>query len=125
MAGRPRKGSAGLAPLESQVMHVVWDAGAPASVRQVLDALNRDRPEPLAYTTVMTVMNRLVAKGALVRQGRPRKYVYEATARDAAGIAVRDVIRTHGDAAIAHFVDEARADASVMVRLRKLLDEHS
>jgi predicted transcriptional regulator len=125
MAGRPRRGAPGLAPLESQVMHVVWDADAPVSVRHVLDALNWDRPEPLAYTTVMTVMNRLAAKGALVRQGTPRKYVYEATARDAAGIAVRDVIRTHGDAAIAHFVDEARADASVMVRLRKLLDEHS
>jgi predicted transcriptional regulator len=106
-------------------MDVVWGADAPASVRHVLDALNQDRAEPLAYTTVMTVMNRLAAKGALVRQGRARKYVYEATARDAAGIAVRDVIRTHGDAAIAHFVDEARADASVMVRLRMLLDEHS
>lgn len=52
-----------------------------------------------------------------------RSYVYEATAPDAAGIAVRDVIRAHGDAALAHFVDEARADPGVLRRLRGLLAE--
>jgi len=34
---------------------------------------------------------------------------------------VRDVIRTYGDAALAHFVDEARADPGVLRRLRGLL----
>ena len=59
----------------------------------------------------------------LSRQGERRSYVYEATATDAAGIAVRNVIRTHGDAAVAHFVDEARADPAVLRRLRALLVE--
>jgi predicted transcriptional regulator len=125
VAGRPRKGSGGLAPLESQIMGVVWESGAPVSVRHVLDALNERRREPLAYTTVMTVMNRLAAKGVLVRDGSRRSYVYEATAPDAAGLAVQEVIRAHGDAAIAHFVDEMRADASAMRRLRKLFEEGS
>jgi predicted transcriptional regulator len=104
-------------------MEAVWRAGMPMSVRQVLDVLNTRRPEPLAYTTVMTVMNRLVAKDILARHGERRSYVYQATATDAAGIAVRDVIRTHGDAAVAHFVDEARADPGVLRRLRALLAE--
>lgn len=91
------------------------------SVREVLDALNAQRPEPLAYTTVMTVMNRLATKGVLARDGARRSYTYEATAADAAGIAVRDVIRKYGDAAVAHFVDEARADPAVLRRLRALL----
>jgi predicted transcriptional regulator len=104
-------------------METVWQAGAPISVRHVLDALNSQRSEPLAYTTVMTVMNRLVAKNVLSRTGERRSYVYEATTTDAAGIAVQDVIRTYGEAAVAHFVDEVRADPGSLRRLRALLTE--
>jgi len=125
MAGRPRKASSGFAPLESEVMDAIWGASRPVSVREIVDTLNERRAEPLAYTTVMTVMNRLTTKGVLARNGERRSYVYEATAPDAAGIAVRDVIRTHGDAALAHFVDEARADPGVLDRLRGLLAEDS
>jgi predicted transcriptional regulator len=102
-------------------METVWQADAPVSVRQVLDTLNRRRPERLAYTTVMTVMNRLVAKNVLSREGERRSYVYVASAADAAGIAVQNVIRTYGDAAVTHFVDQARADPDVLRRLRSLL----
>jgi predicted transcriptional regulator len=123
MAGRPKKASGGFAPLESGVMEAIWEAGRPVSVREIVDTLNERRAEPLAYTTVMTVMNRLDAKEALARHGERRSYVYEATAPDVAGIAVRNVIRTHGDAALAHFVDEARADPGVLDRLRGLLAE--
>jgi predicted transcriptional regulator len=123
MAGRPRKTSSGLAPLESEVMDVVWQAEAPVSVRLVLDKLNERRETQLAYTTVMTVMNRLAAKNVLARQGERRRFVYEATSTDEAGLAVRDVLRTHGDAAVAHFVDEARTDPAVLRRLRALLAE--
>jgi predicted transcriptional regulator len=104
-------------------MNAIWDASRPVSVREIVNALNRQRSEPLAYTTVMTVMNRLAAKNVLTRHGERRSYVYEATAADVAGIAVRDVIRTYGDAAVAHFVDEARADPGVLSRLRGLLEE--
>jgi predicted transcriptional regulator len=104
-------------------MGVVWQADSPVSVRQVVDALNGRRDAQLAYTTVMTVMSRLVTKNVLNRSGERRRYVYEATATNAAGLAVRDVLRTHGDAAVAHFVDEARADPAVLRRLRVLLAE--
>lgn len=104
-------------------MAAVWQAGVAVSVRQVLDVLNARRGEPLAYTTVMTVMNRLVAKNVLARHGERRRYVYEATASDAAGLAVADVIRTYGDAAVARFVDEVSADPSMLRRLRALLTE--
>jgi len=123
VAGRPKKTSGGLAPLESEVMDAVWQAGSPVSVRLVLDALSERRAAPLAYTTVMTVMNRLVIKNVLARNGERRRYLYEATATDAAGLAVRDVVRAHGDAAVAHFVDEARADPAVLRRLRAILAE--
>jgi predicted transcriptional regulator len=104
-------------------MDAIWSADGPLSVREVLEILNRGRAEPLAYTTAMTVMNRLAGKRALERRGEPRSYVYVATGEDAAAIAVRDVIRTYGDAAVAHLVDQARADPDVMRRLRALLEE--
>jgi predicted transcriptional regulator len=110
-------------PLESEVMDAVWRAGSPVSVREVIDELNGRRSEPLAYTTVMTVMSRLAEKDALSRRKAGRGYVYEANAPDAAGIAVKDVLRAYGDVAVAHFVDEARADPSLRRRLQRLLDE--
>jgi predicted transcriptional regulator len=125
MAGRPKWTATGFAPLESEVMDTIWAAGGPLSVREVLDTLNARRSEPLAYTTVMTVMNRLTAKRALTRHRERRRYAYEATAADAAGIAVREVLRSHGDAAVAHFVDEARADPAVLRRLIALLEDGS
>jgi predicted transcriptional regulator len=104
-------------------MGVIWQADSPVSVRLVLDALNSQRDAPLAYTTVMTVMSRLVTKNVLVRNGERRRYLYEATATDAAGLAVRNVLRAHGDAAVAHFVDEARTDPAMLRRLRAILAE--
>jgi predicted transcriptional regulator len=110
-------------PLEGEVMDAIWRAGGPVAVREVVDDLNRRRSEPLAYTTVMTVMSRLAEKKALRRRKAGRGYAYEANAPDVAGIAVKDVLRTYGDAAVAHFVDEARSDPAVLRRLRRLLDE--
>lgn len=104
-------------------MNAVWAAGSPLSVREVLDTLNAQRSEPLAYTTVMTVMTRLTAKGALFRDRDRRSFKYEAAAPDAAGIAVREVLRSHGDAALAHFAHEARSDPAVLRRLTALLED--
>jgi predicted transcriptional regulator len=121
MTARERSGS-NLGPLEASIMDVIWEAGKPVAVRAVVDSLNSGRPEPLAYTTVMTVMGRLTEKGFLRRRKAGRLFLYEASAPDAAGLAVREVLGTYGDAAVAHFLDEARADPEVMERLRAVLD---
>ena len=111
-------------PLEAQTLEVLWRAGRPMSVREVLTSLNDDRSRSLAYTTVMTVMARLAEKGVLDRRMEGRGYVYEPVAKDAAEIAVRKVLRDFGDAAVAPFVDEARADPKLLRRLRRLMEEH-
>ena len=105
-------------------MELVWAAAGPVSVREVAAGLNEGRNAPLAYTTVMTVMSRLAEKGALTRVREGRGYRYEAAAPDAAGLAVRGVLREHGAAAIAHFVEEARADPKALKRLQKLLGDN-
>jgi predicted transcriptional regulator len=71
----------------------------------------------------MTVMSRLAAKHRLTRRKKGRGYLYEASAGDAAGIAVKDLLRDHGDAAIAHFVEEVRDDPAAIRRLRRLLED--
>lgn len=113
----------GFGPLETEVMEAVWAAAGPVSVRAVVDALNGERREPLAYTTVMTVMSRLATKQRLTRRKVGRSYVYEASAADPAGIAVKDLLRDHGDAAIVRFVEELRDDPAAIRRLRRLLED--
>ena len=63
-----------LGELEHQVMRVVWDAHEPVSVRTVYEALVAHRE--LAYTTVMTVMDRLAKKGVLTREQQGRAWLY-------------------------------------------------
>lgn len=104
-------------------MEAVWRADRAVSVREIVEALNAGRTEPLAYTTVMTVMNRLADKQALARSPAGRSYVYEATAPDPAGIAVKNVIRAYGDEAVAHFVDQARGDPELRRRMEQMLRE--
>ncbi len=63
-----------LGPLEKEVMDVMWGE-CPCSVRDVCDRLQTDRE--IAYTTVMTVMGRLVEKGVLCRQKKGKAHVYD------------------------------------------------
>jgi len=112
-----------LGPLEREVMRALWAAKEPLSVRAVLERLNDRRRPPLAYTTVMTVLSRLTEKEIVRRQRAGRGYVYEAALPNEAAIAVRETMRDFGDAAVAHFVDEARADPRLRRRLQRLLDE--
>jgi predicted transcriptional regulator len=111
-----------LGPLEADVVRAAWAAGGPVSVRDLLDRINKRRRKPLAYTTVMTVMSRLTEKGVMTRAKHGRGYLYEPVAEDPAGLAVRGVMRDFGDAAMAHFVEEARGDPEVLRRLQRLLD---
>ena len=62
-----------LGPLEVQVMNVLWAAGK-CSVRDVVEKLERR----LAYTTVMTTLDRLFKKGLLDRHKAERAFVYSA-----------------------------------------------
>lgn len=109
-----------LGPLGAEVMGVLWAAREPMSVRAVLDRLNRGRAEPLAYTTVMTVLGRLADRGAATRTRAGRGHQYEAAVADAAELAVRDVVRDHGEAAVAYFLDHARTEPDLLRRLRQL-----
>jgi predicted transcriptional regulator len=67
-AGAP---GAALGHLETQVMELVWSRGD-SNVHDVVRGLER----PLAYTTVMTTLDRLYKKGLLERRKEERAFVY-------------------------------------------------
>jgi predicted transcriptional regulator len=60
-----------LGHLENTVMEILWAHGEGA-VRDVIERLER----PLAYTTVMTTLDRLFKKGMLERRKEERAFVY-------------------------------------------------
>jgi BlaI family transcriptional regulator, penicillinase repressor len=64
-----------LAPLELDCMNALWAAGE-ATVRDIRDRLAPFRPR--AYTTIMTIMDRLAHKGVVSRRKSGRAYVYSA-----------------------------------------------
>src|SRR5205809_2378471 len=61
-----------LGRLEQQVMDDLWGRGRPASVRDVREGLGAD----LAYTTLMTTLDRLYKKGLLERTKGGRAFLY-------------------------------------------------
>ena len=60
-----------LGPLEITVMEILWNRGE-SNVHEVVGKLDR----PLAYTTVMTTLDRLFKKGLLARSKSERAFVY-------------------------------------------------
>jgi len=58
---------------ELSILRAIWDHG-PCTVRQVLLALNRDRPT--GYTTVLKLMQIMTEKGLVERDETTRPQVY-------------------------------------------------
>jgi predicted transcriptional regulator len=65
--------SSQLGPLEERLLEAVWQHGA-VTVRQLVDAVCHD----LAYTTVMTTLDRLFKKNLLTREAEGRAFRYAA-----------------------------------------------
>jgi predicted transcriptional regulator len=88
-----RTSSRQLGPLEQRLLDALWTRGS-ATVRDLVEAGCED----LAYTTVMTTLDRLFKKGLLTRseEGRAFRYVpqfsREELHREAAGYAFRQLL---------------------------------
>lgn len=113
--------NASLGDLEQAIMDVLWSADADLglTVREVLDGLTgRD----LAYTTVMTVLSRLEAKGVTTRERDGRAWRYrpaasrESLTAEAMRSPLHDLSGAERQAAILHFLAEASPDDLATVR---------
>lgn len=113
----------GLGDLEQAVMSVLWDHGPDQSVRQVLMHLRETRD--LAYTTVMTVLDRLAKKDLALRSRDGRAWLYSAASSreelTAASMRIGLDTLASGDrrAAMLHFLGQA--DAAELDDLRAAL----
>lgn len=98
-----------LGPLERKVMKCVWEHEQ-KTVREVYDCLKQHRS--IAYTTVMTLMTRLVEKGFLSRKKEGKAYTYfpRKNKKQAAQAVIKRMISSlvdqFGKEAVVAFTDE-------------------
>ncbi len=108
--------------LEQAILEQLWAHG-PSTVREVLSGLHRR----VAYTTVMTVMNRLVDQSVLRRSnGTTGAFVYStrASREDLTAALTRQtvdhLVRSYGDVALVQFLDRLdRVPADKLARLKR------
>jgi len=108
--------------LERHILDLLWSRGR-WSVREVLDQLDR----PLAYSTVSTVLRRLVRKGEAVRIREGAAWRYSATRSREATIALKvsaliEEIRPDDDLLLEALVEQLEVSRpEALGRLRALL----
>ena len=104
--------------LEAVIMDRLWQWGRPALVREVVEDLRGERP--LAYTTVMTVMENLHRKGWLRRERDGRAWRYEPTGSRSGYTAalMTDALATSPDrrTALTHFVLQMSPHDAALLR---------
>ncbi|HET9865361.1 MAG TPA: BlaI/MecI/CopY family transcriptional regulator [Steroidobacteraceae bacterium] len=115
-----------LADREAELMEVLWDHG-PSTVAEVRDRV----PDDLAYTTVLSMLRTLEAKGYVTHDAEGKAHRYSAVIeRDAAR---RSALRAMSEkffkgstaTLLTHFVAQERLSAADVQRLRKLLAQRA
>ena len=97
--------------LEAEVMEELWSQGE-ATVRTVMDALNKRTRKKRAYTTYMTIMARLHKKGVLDRRREGKTDFYSPSQSREEYMAVRaraeveELVAHYGDVALSNFAQQ-------------------
>jgi predicted transcriptional regulator len=68
-----------LTPAEYGIIQILWDSSSPLSVSQVLKILCLQKPT--AYTTAMTLLDKMTKKGSLERVKKGKAYYYHPRVR--------------------------------------------
>jgi predicted transcriptional regulator len=111
---------------ETDVMQVLWSRG-PSLVAEVRDSLT----DSLAYTTVLTILRTLEAKGYVGHEeaGRGHRYFATVEQQTAQKSAIRRITsKLFGGSAellMTRLVSDRNLSREQLQRLRKLLDDHS
>jgi BlaI family transcriptional regulator, penicillinase repressor len=122
-----KRSIAELGSLQRAVIEVVWKEGQ-ASVSQVRERLGGKRKP--AYTTVLTVLQKLERAGWLRHRVEGRAYVYlSAHTRRQAGIEtlrrfVERVFRGDPVLLFEHLLEAEKLSSTDIAELRRMLDEH-
>ncbi|WP_238006398.1 BlaI/MecI/CopY family transcriptional regulator [Dactylosporangium sp. AC04546] len=108
----------GFGDLEAAIMQQMWGSAEPVTVRDVHTALTVERP--LAYTTVLTVMDKLFRKGWLQRErdGKAHRYAVVISREQYGANLMREALTDSGDRQVAllDFVRQMTLEEAVALR---------
>lgn len=106
----------GLGDLERAIMERLWASDEPLVVREIAEQLEATDGKKRAYTTVMTVADRLAKKGLTSRErdGRAWRYSASATREELTAQALRETLADWGGEgqesdAVLHFLQDMSA----------------
>jgi len=124
---KPANAPPPLHPVEAEVMREVWRLGGSGNVRAVMESLNAHASKQRKYTTIMTIMGRLHAKGVLARHRDGKADTYTALLSSAqyaearAQAQVGELVAEYGEVALVHFAKQIDAlDPQRLDQLRRL-----
>lgn len=115
-----------LSESQLEIMKVVWRLGE-ATVRDVYEDLRLQRP--IAYTTVMTMMKNMEARGHLKKRSEGRAFVYTATVpenrmlRRIVGDFIDRVFNGSTEPLLAQLVEERRLSEKDLEKISKMIRE--
>jgi BlaI family transcriptional regulator, penicillinase repressor len=119
----------GLGELQRSVLEAVWEMGE-ATVQQVRDRLAATERGGLAYTTILSVMQKLEKAGWLCHRAEGRVYIYKPTrSRDEADSStaralVRRVFGGDPLRLFQHLIADEDLSNRDIAALRKMLDRN-
>jgi predicted transcriptional regulator len=109
---------------EADVMRVLWEHG-PSVVTEVRDRIS----DPLAYTTILTILRTLESKGYVGHEEEKRVHRYFATVKQqvaqksALQHLTRKLFNGSAELLFTHLVSDQKLSAEQLRRMRKLLKD--
>ena len=109
------------------IMQVLWENGR-TTARQITDSINEI--EPIAHSTVQTLLRGLEEKGAVDHEAEGRTFVFFPLVEEAnfKQSATRDLVkRVFGGKAgslVSHLLKNEKVSAKEIDEIRKLIDQH-
>ena len=114
-----------LGRMQFRIMQVLWDRGR-ANAREITDALNE--AEPVAHSTVQTLLRQLEAKGAVGHEVEGRIFVFLPRLKEdkVKRTAAQDLLaRVFGGSVgnlVAHLLKDEKVSRAELDELRQLID---
>ena len=109
------------------IMQVLWENGR-TTARQITDSINEI--EPIAHSTVQTLLRGLEEKGSVDHEAEGRTFVFFPVVEEAnfKQSATRDLVqRVFGGKAgslVSHLLKNEKVSAKEIDEIRKLIDQH-
>jgi BlaI family transcriptional regulator, penicillinase repressor len=119
-------GETQLGRMQFRIMQVLWDRGR-ASAREITEALNAS--EPVAHSTVQTLLRQLEAKGAVSHEAEDRTFVFtpllkeDKVKRTAARELLDRVFGGNVGSLVAHLLKQERLTRDELDELHRLIDQ--